>query len=155
MTRSKAIGTRDETAVVKWLHAKGFDKARRYAPQGQNDKGDVEVCEGFILEVKHRNPRNSNSSLGQPGEKELLGWLWELDAEMNNYYQETEVPVFGALVVKRKGTTSPGNWWAYVFTRDVVDIHYLARTEVGPMSWLCTTADQMLAVARGCIGARK
>lgn len=107
MNKPKAIGTAAETAVVRWLKTSGFPGADRRTLQGSNDRGDILVCPGFIIEVKVRG-RASSAALGQPGPAQLEGWMAELETEMSNAQAK-----HGFLIVKRKGTTDPGQWWAY------------------------------------------
>ena len=136
MNRSKSRGTAGESAVVRWLHEKGWPDARRSALHGSADHGDIEVARGFIIEVKVRGNRSSNAALGQPGDAELEGWLQELETEMKNAGAS-----YGFLIVKRKGTTDPGKWWAYVRLGTLV-------TRMGRLSSVpvCLNADAMLEI---------
>ena len=136
MNRSKAAGTAAESAVVKWLHAKGWPDAKRITLHGSDDQGDVWVTRSFIIEVKVRGPRSSNAGLGQPGDTELEGWLQELEVEMENSGAK-----HGFLIVKRKGTTDPGRWWAYTRLGTLVPKQgKLSGTPV------CLNADAMLEI---------
>ena len=52
MTRSKDIGTRAETQVVRFLAANGWPSAERRALHGSLDQGDVTGTPGLVWEVK-------------------------------------------------------------------------------------------------------
>src|SRR5690606_27104000 len=54
MSRSKDIGTRAETAVVRYLRANGFEHAERRALRGRQDAGDITGTPGICWEVKAR-----------------------------------------------------------------------------------------------------
>lgn len=130
MSKSKALGTQAESAIVRFLQDNGYPHAERRALYGLNDMGDILVEPGLIIEAKVRHPKNSNAAVGQPGPEELEGWLKELDAEMRNAKVDR-----GLLVVKRKGTTNPGEWWAYARPRVFTDVYM----PVHSLGWLSTT----------------
>jgi hypothetical protein len=104
--KPKNRGTAAESAVVKWLHTNGYPDARRQPPTGNKDQGDLWVNLRTIAEVK---TRNTAAGLGQPGEAELAKWMAETEAERVNAGAWHAV-----LIVKRRGTSNPGRWFAYV-----------------------------------------
>jgi hypothetical protein len=112
VNKPKAIGTAAETAVVKWLKLNGYPEARRKVLAGSKDEGDIQVGPGVILEVKSSA---TNAAVGQPGTKQLSLWMDQLRAEA--YHSDSD---FGALVVRKKGTTNPGDWWAYCELRVIM-----------------------------------
>ena len=101
-------GTKTSTAVVKWLRSRGWVRADRIPQKGSMDEGDVEIRPGWIAEIKYRGPGSTNAGLGQPGYKQLAGWMEEAEVEKRNRGAKHVV-----LVVKRKGTTNVGEWFAY------------------------------------------
>ena len=52
MSKSKAIGTRAETAVVNAMRKLGFLSAERHVQKGRYDEGDLWPCPGVIVQVK-------------------------------------------------------------------------------------------------------
>lgn len=79
MGRSKAIGTRHETAVVGFLENYGI-KARRVALAGNKDCGDVEI-EGTVpcmMEVK------SGKQTANPNRLLLAEWMRQASVEARN-----------------------------------------------------------------------
>lgn len=119
---SKQKGTKAETAVVRWLQDNGFPDARRLAPSGATDKGDVVTEQGqYMFEVKD----NVLAVTGQPPDSLLQKWLQETGREGRHYPDDWEK----RLVVKRKGTTDVGKWWTY--KPYPIDFETTA--------WVCTT----------------
>lgn len=109
MTRSKDIGTRAETAVVRYLRAAGWPYAERRALAGAHDLGDVTGTPGIVWEVKARkNP---------PSDEQVLAWMRETETERSN-----AGAVWGVLVVRRPGVGEghAGRWWAYLSAADVI-----------------------------------
>ena len=104
---SKSKGTLAETALVKYLHALGVDDAKRQPLSGNKDIGDVLSHNGSVVwEVKNYS---GPASVGQPSQGQLYKWIEQTEVERDN----AGVPM-GALVVKRKGTTDVGEWFAYM-----------------------------------------
>jgi hypothetical protein len=93
VNRSKAKGTAAETAVVNYLGDHGIACERR-ALNGTQDRGDVAGISGVVLEVKNC------------AKTELAGWVDELRVEMRN-----DGAHVGAVVHKRRGKSSPGEWF--------------------------------------------
>jgi hypothetical protein len=92
MNKSKQIGTRGETAVVRALREKGFPGAERRALAGAHDLGDILVCPGIIAEVKW-GAAARNASLAD------IAWWWR-QTEKERFNSKAEL---GILVVQRKG----------------------------------------------------
>lgn len=94
MGKSKAKGTKAESAVVQYLRDNGFPYAERLALQGNKDRGDVTGIPGVVIEVKDHV------------RTELAEWLKELEEEMGN--AKTSL---GGVWHKKRGTTDPGRWY--------------------------------------------
>jgi hypothetical protein len=93
---NKRKGSAAELAVARWLAANGWpDAERRYDAGRHDDRGDIRGIPGVTLEVKNHQ------------RLDLAGWLRELAAEMEN--DGTDI---GAVVVKKRGTTDVGQWYA-------------------------------------------
>lgn len=98
--RPKDIGTRAETAVVKYLRDHGFPHAERRALAGALDKGDITGTPGIVWEVKGGEAAKTASD-GQ-----ILKWLEETDREAEN-----AGTLYGVLIVQRSRKAT-GSWWA-------------------------------------------
>ncbi len=94
--KSKQKGTAWETAVVRWL-GQWFPHVERRTLTGSADKGDIAGIVGVVIECKNA------------AAIDLAKWSRELDAEIHNANAD-----LGFLIIKRRGTTSPGD--AYVLT---------------------------------------
>jgi hypothetical protein len=92
MSRSKDIGTRGETAVIRYARDHGFPAADRRPLKGSLDEGDILLCHQAILEVKSGKTAQ-NASYNQK-----LAWLAETERERVN-----AATLLGALVVQRRG----------------------------------------------------
>jgi len=103
MSRSKDIGTRAETAVVRYLRANGFEHAERRALRGRQDAGDITGTPGICWEVKARKRPISDT--------DVAAWLVETETEAAAADAE-----IGVLVVRRPGVGegNAGRWWAYL-----------------------------------------
>ena len=107
MSKSKDLGTKAETAVVKALHRLGFPNAERRALAGVLDKGDILVNPGHerpvIIEVK------GGDAAREASDNQVAKWLSETDIEIYNAYA-----YHGFLVVQRGGIGYPNahRWWA-------------------------------------------
>lgn len=117
---SKKRGTAAESALVRWARDNGFPHARRKALEGANDAGDVELVPdqpryagAVVLEVK----AVATAATGQPPPALLAAWLDETERERANAGAD-----FAALVVKRRGTTDPARWWAYIRLGHLLDL---------------------------------
>jgi hypothetical protein len=103
--KPKAIGTRTESAVVRYLNVSGFGGAERLALHGALDEGDVSACPGVVLEVKGgKRAETASDAL-------VAAWLDETEVERRNRGADV-----AALVLKRagKGATNAGAWWVYL-----------------------------------------
>lgn len=98
-SKSKIIGTKAESAVVKYLRENGFGGAERRALHGSEDLGDILVCPGVIAEVK-AGEAAFNASDGQ-----LAKWVEETFTETKNAGAQ-----IGFLVVARK-YKNPSDWF--------------------------------------------
>lgn len=111
VNKSKAIGTKAESAVVKVLQPY-FPDAERLALAGQEDQGDIGHCGDFVFEIK------SGKAAETAGDGLLSKWVQETERE-----RQARGVAFGILVLKRAGV-GPANahrWWAYVLDRDFVE----------------------------------
>lgn len=103
--RSKDIGTRAETAVVKLAREIGFHHAERLPLAGAQDQGDIRLSRDplVILEVK-AGKAAQNASWPQ-----IQAWLREAQIERNNALKAMPDSVrwswewHGFLVTQRKG----------------------------------------------------
>lgn len=108
----KKKGTAAESALVGWLRDHGHPGARRNAPAGNRDEGDIggvvvtapvgafgtdEIIDELVVEVK------SYADVARA----INDGLAELDVEMAN-----AGAAHGVLVVKRRGKSDPGEWLA-------------------------------------------
>ena len=91
---SKAKGTAAETAVVNFFR-RWWPHVERRALAGNADKGDLTGIPGWTAEVKACK------------RIELAAWVDELEAEIANAGADT-----GVLIIKRRGTTDVGRWYA-------------------------------------------
>ncbi len=95
MNAPRRAGTRAETAVVTWLRGCGWPYVERRALCGSRDRGDVAGLVGVVVEVKAER------------RTDLAGWLAELTAEVTHDHAD-----LGVVIVKRRGCTDPGSWYA-------------------------------------------
>jgi hypothetical protein len=96
--RSKAIGTRWESAIVDYLRANGRPFVERRTLGGINDRGDITGLPAVVLEAK----ACKTLSIG--------AWLKELDAEIaNDLARSKDDATTGALWIKTRGKTSAGD----------------------------------------------
>ena len=112
MIRPKDRGTAWESAIVRYLQAHGYPFAERRAQGGVKDRGDIAGVIGCVIEAK------------AVARLALAEWLAEAEVERVN-----DGARYGAVWVKRRGTTDPGK--AYVlmagadFVRLLHDAHGL------------------------------
>lgn len=97
MTAARQKGTAHETNVVNWLRNHGWRHARRHPPKGLRDEGDIALEDGVPVTIEAKNRKAID----------LAAFLHELEAEIVNGDAET-----GCVVVKRRGTTDPGQFYA-------------------------------------------
>lgn len=103
VNKPKAIGTRTETAVVRYLREHGWPAAERRALRGTCDAGDITGTPGICWSVKGGVAAETAS------DAQINTWRHQLDQQQQ--YAHADVAV---LVVKRRGhsTASAGAWWA-------------------------------------------
>ncbi len=107
---SRRKGAAAEVAVVRWLRGRGRPTTER-RPSGSPDPfGDVAGIPGTVIEVKN------HAAL------DLAGWATQLEAEIAAAGAET-----GVVIVKRRGTTDVGRWYAVL----TVDTWERLMTEAG------------------------
>jgi hypothetical protein len=94
LSKAKQRGTAAETAVVNYLHSVGFESAERRTLSGTNDKGDINLSEHLVIEVKDHQ------------RMELAGWLDEANREATN----ADAP-YGVVWHKRARKGSPADWY--------------------------------------------
>lgn len=95
-TPSKRKGDAHERAIAEYLQACGWKYAERRGGAGATlDKGDVNGILGCTIEAKDEKRHN------------FSGYLTELADEMRNAKAET-----GVVVVKKRGTTNVGDYYA-------------------------------------------
>lgn len=105
MSRSKQIGTKAETAVVRVLR-EFWPNTERRALKGALDIGDiVNAGRGIVWEVK-----GGDAARGA-GDGQIETWLDETERERSNARAD-----LGVLVVQRKsiGLANAGRWWAII-----------------------------------------
>lgn len=111
MSRSKDIGTRGETAVVKAARAYGFGNAERRALAGSADLGDVLLCPGVVVEVK------AGQQTANPSDAQVAAWMAEAETERQNANANLAL-----LVLKRHGKGDAAWWWCYLPLGDLVSL---------------------------------
>ena len=101
MAKPKDIGTRAETAVVRAALLRGFPHAERRILHGVNDRGDILLCPGAIVEVKGGKKAQNASRL------QIKRWLEETEHEVANDERGRELILTGTsigfLAVQRLG----------------------------------------------------
>jgi hypothetical protein len=99
--RSKDIGTRAETAVVKLAHELGYRDAERLALAGADDRGDIRLLRDplVILEVK------AGKAAQEASWPQIQAWLRETQIERNNAFRadKSASEWHGFLVTQRRG----------------------------------------------------
>jgi len=106
-TPQQRKGRAAELAVAKWLQELWPHAEPTRRSGWSDDRGDIDGIPGIVIEVK--NCRKFD----------LPGWLTELETEIGNANAST-----GVLVIKRRGSTDPADW--YAVTR-LVDWAHLAK----------------------------
>ena len=113
--RPKDIGTRAESAVVKYLAANGWTNCERRALHGNVDLGDVTGTPGLVWEVKGGEAAKTAS------DNQIAAWFQEAQQEAVNAGAR-----YGFLIVARR-RKNVRDWWAAV---DVCDLANLVRREL-------------------------
>lgn len=112
MTRSnasaKAAGTRFERLIADYLATHVDDRIDRRVKTGAKDKGD-------IAGLRHMGGRVVVECKDYSGRYLLGPWLREADIERGN-----DDAMAGVVVIKRRGTTDPGDQVVAMTVRDLV-----------------------------------
>jgi hypothetical protein len=103
VNRPKVIGTKAETATVRYLRTAGFPGAERRALRGTLDAGDIAGTPGVCWSVKGGQAATTASD-GQ-----VQAWLDEAMKQASNAGADV-----GVLVLNRRGIgpANAGRWWA-------------------------------------------
>ena len=111
MNRSKDIGTKGETAVVRVIRPRGFPHAERRALHGTHDLGDITGTPGIVWSVKAGDTARGAS------DAKVEEWLNR--AEELRVHAVADIAV---LVLARRGIGAPNadRWWAVVRTGRLV-----------------------------------
>jgi Holliday junction resolvase len=91
----KRKGNAAERAVVEYFKAHGYPQARRTQAGTRHDIGDIDGIPDTAIEVKNH------------ARLALAEWLTQLEAEI-----EAKGVSNGVVIVKRRGKTDPGQWYA-------------------------------------------
>lgn len=104
VNRPKAIGTAAETAVVRAARRLGFPGADRLTLTGSQDRGDIGLCPGVIVEVK------GGDAARRASDGAIERWLAETERERAN-----AGATVAFLVVQRAGVGAPNahRWHAF------------------------------------------
>jgi hypothetical protein len=111
VNKSGDIGTRTETAIVKYVRKNGFDgademtRAQRLRLSGSHDQGDIGLCPGVMLSSKGGHMAENAS------DAKIATWLEEMEAQ-----RVTRGADVAALITKRrgKGAANAGQWFAWM-----------------------------------------
>uniref|UniRef100_A8M006 Holliday junction resolvase n=1 Tax=Salinispora arenicola (strain CNS-205) TaxID=391037 RepID=A8M006_SALAI len=111
MARPRDIGTRTETAVVRYLQPHGWPHAERRSLRGAHDAGDITGTPGICWEIKGGDAARNASDLT------ISRWMLELAVEVTNAHAN-----IGVLVVQRAGIgpANAGRWWAVMPAHQVI-----------------------------------
>ena len=95
-TPQQRKGRAAEIAVARWLAEHGWPHAEPTRRSGwADDRGDIDGIPGVVVEVKNHKTF------------QIPAWLDELELEVENASAVT-----GVLVIKRRGSTNPEDWYA-------------------------------------------
>ena len=92
---SRRKGAGHERAIVTWLRSRGRPHIERRLSGANGDRGDITGWPGVVLEAKNC------------ARLDLAGWVAQLEAEIVEASADT-----GAVVIKRRGTTDAGQFYA-------------------------------------------
>ena len=106
--KSKAIGTRAESAIVKYFKSLGIS-ARRKALSGSKDQGDIEVYDAPLLHRPFTIEVKAGKQTANPSRSQLEEWLRQAREEQKNSGQST------ALIVVRynRALVDADVWWEH------------------------------------------
>lgn len=102
---AKAKGSKAERDVVSYLIEKGFPYAERRLAGAQEDKGDIAGVNGVCIEIK------DHKSMA------LSTWVEEMLLETKHAKAWT-----GVVWHKRKGKSSPGEWYATLTGEQYIEL---------------------------------
>lgn len=91
-----------ERAVARWLRENGYPDARRYSGADGKAPGDIDAIPGVCIEVKNQATYDIPAWLRQTVEEAV----WRLPL----------------LIVKPKGVTDVGDWWAVMRFEDAIEL---------------------------------
>jgi hypothetical protein len=98
----RAKGNAAEVAVVNWLREHGYPDARRYLAGDGRQPGDIDGVPALCIDVKNQQ----RHAIGE--------WLRQAEREARS-----NLPV---VVVKPRGETDPGKWWAVLRFEDLIGL---------------------------------
>ncbi|MGV2383642.1 MAG UNVERIFIED_CONTAM: hypothetical protein LOD86_00020 [Thermobifida fusca] len=122
--KPRDIGTRAETAVVRYLRDHGWPHAERRALRGNHDAGDITGTPGVCWSVK------AGQYARDPSDLLIRQWTDELLKQRQNAGADHAV-----LITRRWRVADPQRWWAWIDTRLIVEASGGARWDGDPM-WL-------------------
>lgn len=102
---SKAKGSSHERNVVEYLISVGYPYAERRIAGDYKDRGDIAGVPKVVFECKNEK------------RIDLAGYMKELEVEIANDNAEV-----GAAIVKKKGTTDVGEYYAVMPTRLFIEL---------------------------------
>ena len=144
MSKSKAIGTRAETALRNYLLSAGYSEleAHRNVLTGQDDEGDVWLRDPrrglIVFEVK------GGKAAKEASHEQMKKWYQEAEKERRNAGAN-----YGFLVTQRAGVGYPraGDWWAY---STFGDLSRLSHSSVFPSDvFIRVTVAELIGMIRG------
>jgi len=112
---AKAKGRDAENAVVEYLRKQGIPAERRRL-MGVADLGDISGMLGVVIEVKNEKKIR------------LAGYIEELKQEVDHADQVLHYPMpkpgshKGVVVIKKRGTSDAGKWYAVMEFSQAVDL---------------------------------
>jgi len=112
--KSGEIGTKAETAVVRYLQTHGWPQAERRRLRGRNDPGDITGTPMLAWSVKGGDAAKLAS------DELLRKWRERTDDILENVDAD-----YGILVVQRKGfgLANCGRWWAVMWLSELLNLH--------------------------------
>jgi len=144
LSKSKAIGTRAETALRNYLLSAGYSEleAHRNVLTGQDDEGDVWLRDPrrglIVFEVK------GGKAAKEASHEQMKKWYQEAEKERRNAGAN-----YGFLVTQRAGVGYPraGDWWAY---STFGDLSRLSHSSVFPSDvFVRVTVAELIGMIRG------
>lgn len=112
VNKPKQKGTQAESDVVRWGKKHEFYAAERLALSGVNDRGDVRIATGVMVQVK-----DGYTDRKEPTDYQIDSWLKETEEQRRR--GEFEVAL---LVHKRFGKGDPDEWRWYIDKRNALTL---------------------------------